>query len=381
MSIFLRRWDAHSPTAIRNNRLFQIILFIVSSVSLNWQNKILDLVPIQAIKDRRRMIRVIDDTSKEILATKKAPLKVPADASIMDSSPGTSDAQDIMTAMRACLKLRCIGQSMTVHQSRRIRQHRRQIDWATLNWRVIWSMQRYSPSYPRTLTTQLFSTVTFAGVETITSSTSRILWILAGDPLVQRRLCSEIRDAKCASDQSCNWEDVDLSYDVLTKLPYLDAVVKETLRLHPPASLLLRTCAILPTTVFLSWRHVRARQDAVLPLHRPILSRYGEPLDKVAIPKGTTLIISILNANLDKKIWGEDAREWRPERWLAALSNEDDENRQGKAPETKTGMTYPGVYANMYVSDRAGGMRLLIPWIYRMTFIGGGRACMYVLYL
>ena len=66
--------------------------------------------------------------------------------------------------------------------------------------------------------------------------------------------------------------------------------------------------------------------------------------------------MSILNANLDRDVWGEDAREWRPERWLEVPSNEDDdftfddENskcQQGKMPGAKTDMKYPGVYANM----------------------------------
>lgn len=102
----------------------------------------------------------------------------------------------------------------------------------------------YSP--PPIPALKSFSTLILAGLETVTSAICRILWILARHPSAQVRLRSETRDAKCASDQGVNWEDIDLTYDVLNKLPYLDAVIKETLRLHPPTSLLSRTYVTSP---------------------------------------------------------------------------------------------------------------------------------------
>jgi len=67
--------------------------------------------------------------------------------------------------------------------------------------------------------------------------------------------------------------------------------------------------------------------------------------------------MSILNANLDRDVWGEDAREWRPERWLEAHDSEGDEydfeddesseHRPGRMSGVKSEMRYPGVYANM----------------------------------
>ena len=67
---------------------------------------------------------------------------------------------------------------------------------------------------------------------------------------------------------------------------------------------------------------------------------------EVHVPKNTTVWIGILASNRNKALWGEDALEWKPERWLKPL------------PETVTDAKIPGVYANL------------------MTFLGGGRACM-----
>lgn len=85
----------------------------------------------------------------------------------------------------------------------------------------------------------------FGGFETTTTAICRVLWLLASKPDVQARLRSEVRDAKqsyaVSHDITGPWEDVGLPYDLLMSLPYLDAVIRETLRVYPPTSLLSRT--------------------------------------------------------------------------------------------------------------------------------------------
>lgn len=81
----------------------------------------------------------------------------------------------------------------------------------------------------------------FAGLDTTTSALSRCIYLLAKNPLAQARLRSEIRDAiKSAShaQEGSSFSEHDnpllhLSYDALINLPFLDAVVRETLRLYP----------------------------------------------------------------------------------------------------------------------------------------------------
>jgi cytochrome P450 len=114
-------------------------------------------------------------------------------------------------------------------------------------------------------------------------------------------------------------------------LPYLDALARETLRLYAPITFLSRT----------------TRKDVVLPLSSPIQSTTGDTISAIPIRSNTNVIIGIAAANRDREIWGDDADEWKPERWLG----------KGFSEVTRSGEKLPGVYSGM------------------MTFLGGSRAC------
>ena len=65
-----------------------------------------------------------------------------------------------------------------------------------------------------------------------------------------------------------------------------------------------------------------ALQDMILPLSKPVKSTHGTTttsMNEVTIPKGTDLIIAYGAANTLRDVGGEDAYEWKPERWLAGL--------------------------------------------------------------
>nr|BED42974.1 cytochrome P450 monooxygenase [Trametes versicolor] len=164
------------------------------------------------------------------------------------------------------------------------------------------------------------ATFIFAAMDTTSNALCVTLLLLAEHPDVQEKLRKEILEAS-------NGEDLD--YDKLVSLPYLDAVCRETLRLRSPA-----------TTVFRE-----TRSDAVLPLSEPITGIDGSKIREVHVPKDTTIIVGILSSNRNKAIWGEDALEWKPERWLNPL------------PKSVTEAKIPGIQSTL------------------MTFSGGGRAC------
>lgn len=57
-----------------------------------------------------------------------------------------------------------------------------------------------------------------------------------------------------------------------------------------------------------------------LPLGQPSKASDGvSDIYELFIPKGTGVIIGFGETNRRKAIWGEDAWEWKPQRWLAPL--------------------------------------------------------------
>ncbi|KAI0270680.1 cytochrome P450 [Gloeopeniophorella convolvens] len=168
------------------------------------------------------------------------------------------------------------------------------------------------------------SILLLAATDTTSSALSRILHILALHPEAQDKLRNELREA--------SEENENLPYDQLVSLPYLDAVCRETLRLYI-------------SSLFCGLPRDRTRGVAVLPLSTPIHDTEGREIHELLIPDDTNVYIQISNLNRDPLVWGPDAAEWKPGRWLSPL------------PESVAEAKIQGVYSNT------------------MTFIGGGRSC------
>ncbi|KAJ7907830.1 cytochrome P450 [Mycena leptocephala] len=133
------------------------------------------------------------------------------------------------------------------------------------------------------------SQIMFAATDTTSSSMNRLFHVLALYPEVQKKLRAEILSVP-----------EQLDHDTLIALPYLDGVIREVLRLYPPASPVMFR---------------EAMKDAVLPLSTPITGVDGKVMTSIPVPKGTQIYIAISAANHNKNIWGEDALEFKPERW------------------------------------------------------------------
>jgi hypothetical protein len=76
------------------------------------------------------------------------------------------------------------------------------------------------------------------------------------------------------------------------------------------------------------------QSDVVLPLSTPIQGANGRTIHEIFIPGNTNVSLPICNPNRDPLIWGDDETEWKPERWLASLS------------ESAAEANIQGVYAN-----------------------------------
>ncbi|KAI0696779.1 cytochrome P450 [Cerioporus squamosus] len=139
------------------------------------------------------------------------------------------------------------------------------------------------------------STMVLAGMDTTANSLARVLQLLAEHPDVQEKLREEILSAA-----ETHGTDGTIDFDKLMDMTYMDAVCRETLRVSPG------------------------------------VTRSSERYPVIA---------NIRACNRDPALWGPDAEEWRPSRWLEPLPRELEEAH------------IPGVYSHM------------------MTFIGGSRAC------
>ena len=177
-----------------------------------------------------------------------------------------------------------------------------------------------------------------AGHETTSTATTWALYALTQAPEIQTKLRKELFSVSTDNP----------TMDELNELPYLEAVVRETLRLYAP----------VPSTVRV------AVKDDVLPLGTPVRTKSGKLLESLVfvlflfshsrsmftnlrtnrIRKGQTFFIPILALNRSTVLWGEDAREFKPERWS-----------ESKVPDSVASI--PGVWGNM------------------LTFLGGPRAC------
>lgn len=135
----------------------------------------------------------------------------------------------------------------------------------------------------RQLLAYLFANIN-AGSDTIGSTLRALFYYLLKAPRSFAALVKELDDAQMngkISKPLPTWPECQ-------RLPYLNAVVKEALRLNPALS---------------------------LPLER-VVPPSGLQVGDVFIPSGTIVGINPWVLHRDRRIFGDDAEEWEPKRWL-----------------------------------------------------------------
>ncbi|KAJ5646284.1 hypothetical protein N7490_002656 [Penicillium lividum] len=121
-----------------------------------------------------------------------------------------------------------------------------------------------------------------AGSDTTAVSLSAIMWYLLNSPDALRKLRREIHEF--TQQGRCS---VDITFKETQEMPYLQAVMKEALRLHPATGLPM-------------WRVVPAG---------------GVQLSDRFFPEGTVVGINTWVAHYNEQVF-PDAKAFRPERWL-----------------------------------------------------------------
>ncbi|CAI0454998.1 unnamed protein product [Linum tenue] len=127
-------------------------------------------------------------------------------------------------------------------------------------------------------------TLIAAGKDTLSSTLSWLLWLVATHPDVEKKILEEIE----RETEGRLLGVFMIDKDEMNRLVYLHAIICETLRLYPPAPFELR-CAI---------------EDDMLPSGH-------------LIHKGTRILFSIYSMGRMEEIWGKDCMEFKPERWIS----------------------------------------------------------------
>ena len=125
-----------------------------------------------------------------------------------------------------------------------------------------------------------------AGSDTTAASLSGILYYLLKYPSTYLKLRQEIDQFK--AEGKCGHPNI--TFKESQEMSYLQAVIKEGLRLHPATGLPL-------------WR---------------VVPEGGADISGKFFPAGTVVGINSWTAHYNKDIWGPDAEVFRPERWINA---------------------------------------------------------------
>jgi len=73
-------------------------------------------------------------------------------------------------------------------------------------------------------------------------------------------------------------------------------------------------------TTITNRRHRKSpRKNTLIPLSRPVLGKDGQTIDCIPVRAGTMVVAGTAAVNRDPAVWGPNADQWIPERWLRPL--------------------------------------------------------------
>ncbi|KAM0934612.1 putative isoflavone 2'-hydroxylase [Dioscorea sansibarensis] len=182
--------------------------------------------------------------------------------------------QDLVEERRKSWRLRS-------SQEKEIKEERVLID-------VMLGLQESQPEeYTDKLIKGMIIALILAGTETSATSIEWAMALLLNHPQTLKKVKSEIKE-------HIGHERLVKDTDI-PKLNYLNNVIKETLRLYPPAPLLIP--------------HESSKPCTISGLH---------------VPENTILIVNAYAIQRDPKLWGTDSMEFKPERFEGYHDDDDD---------------------------------------------------------
>ncbi|KAK9101704.1 hypothetical protein Sjap_018958 [Stephania japonica] len=127
-----------------------------------------------------------------------------------------------------------------------------------------------------------------AGRDTTATTLSWFIYMLCKHPHIQEKVAKEVREVtKASEDLSLGDVAATMTEEILDKMHYLHAALSETLRLYPAVPVDAKICF----------------SDDTLP-------------DGFSVKKGDMVAYQPYAMGRMKSIWGDDAGEFRPERWI-----------------------------------------------------------------
>ena len=126
-----------------------------------------------------------------------------------------------------------------------------------------------------------------AGFDTTTHTFTSIFYYLVQNPTVLQTLKEELSSVDMSESSVPRWESVN-------RLPYLDAVIKETMRSNPFVTIALERVVPVP----------------------------GAEICGVYLPPGTVVGAKANVVHKDVNVFGRDVESFRPERWLEATDEQ-----------------------------------------------------------
>ncbi|KAF9463000.1 cytochrome P450 [Collybia nuda] len=198
------------------------------------------------------------------------------------------------------------------------------------------------------------STFIAAGHETTASALTWCLYALGRDPHVQNRLREALREIAVDGAGAGKEEWDDQLVDRVGRCDYLDWVVREALRVHAPVTNTMRVCMRDVDEIPVRRGDAKKGQD-----EGGYTDKYGVRQWTIRVKRGDIISIPIQAINKSKDLWGEDALEFRPERW---------------ATPPASARAIPGLYAHTLTflngnPSPTGGNRACIGWRFALLEI------------